>query len=219
MNRNWCSLCGLILLSLWLLAFLSCGRDQQLVSITVHPATATFLTPNPAAQIQYSAIGTFMHPPETKDITSQVTWSTDIPQLITINGGLVSPAGGCGIADISASARQGILSNANIVIGYATVTVNDPTDSICPGGSTSQSVLTVALAGAGTGSVVSSPGGINCPGTACGAQFSTGSAVTLTATPSSGSTFGSWSSNCSPTSANSCSVVVSTNVTVTATFN
>jgi hypothetical protein len=48
--------------------------------------------------------------------------------------------------------------------------------------------LTVALAGTGTGAVTSSSGGINC-GTACSASFAPNSQVTLTATPTGGSTF------------------------------
>jgi Divergent InlB B-repeat domain len=219
MNRNWSRLCGLFLTILWLLGFLSCGQNQQLVSIMIQPPTSTFGLPDPALQIQYAAIGSYIHPPETKDITAQVTWKTDIPQLVSVSGGLVSPTGnGCGIADISASARQGTGSSANITIAFASVTIDDPNVPGCPGGGSAQSVLTVAISGSGTGTVTSVPSGINCPGT-CGAQFSTGSSVTLTATPNSGSTFGSWTSGCTSMQGNSCSVVLSADTTVSVTFN
>ena len=51
-----------------------------------------------------------------------------------------------------------------------------------------QRQLTVILSGAGTGSVTSSPAGINCPPT-CTAMFDEYSVVDLTATPAAGSGF------------------------------
>ena len=65
--------------------------------------------------------------------------------------------------------------------------------------------LSVTAAGSGNGSVASTPLGIACvitagaPGPHCSAPFSTGTAVTLTADPSGGSTFGGWSGVCSGT--------------------
>ena len=81
-----------------------------------------------------------------------------------------------------------------------------------PGGFT----LAVADTGIGAGTVTSSPAGINC-GTACSYTYLAGTAVTLTATPSSGSTFSGWSSGgCSGTSP--CALAGNGTVTVTATF-
>jgi len=77
--------------------------------------------------------------------------------------------------------------------------------------------LTVQLSGNGSGSVSSSPAGITC-GTTCSASFVNGTAVTLTATPNAGSTFGGWSGGgCSGTG--TCSVTLTSNTSVTATFN
>jgi List-Bact-rpt repeat protein len=190
---------------------------SQACSYFYYPPAATFLTPDPSGQIIFTALGTFIHPPDTRDITSQVTWQTDIPQLITISGGVVSPQPGnvCGIANISASLKD----RGNLVIGFATVTVDDPTNPVCPGGSQSKGVVTVALAGTGTGSVTSSPSGINCPTQACGAQFNVGDTIVLTATPNAGFTFGGWQ-GCTSTNGNACSVLVQTGSTNTvATFN
>jgi len=188
--------------------FQSCMHERKLVSITVQPPAATFLTPDPGGQIVFTALGNYIHPPDTRDITDRVTWATDVPGLIQINGGVVSPLVGCGIADISASLRD----KGNLVIGYATVTVNDPTNPDCPGGSPTKGVLTVALTGSGTGTVTSSPGGINCPAAACGAQFNAGDTVVLTATPNTGSTFGGWT-GCGSTNGTTCSVLIATGST------
>lgn len=79
-------------------------------------------------------------------------------------------------------------------------------------------VLTVAVSG--TGSVSSSPAGIDaCTSTteSCSAPFSTGTIVTLTATPGTGSTFTGWSgAGCTGTS--TCSVTMTGAESVTAAF-
>jgi len=198
------------LVALLLVVSLSCGHGRQLVSIAIQPAQATFTTPNPTAQIQFTALGTYIHPPVTQDITTQVTWKTDVPQLLTVTGGLASPTGnGCGVADITASITQ----DGNLVTGSSTVTVNDPTNPICPGSQT-QSVLTVVIAGSGT--VTSSPTGISCPGK-CIVSYNTGTAVILVGTPGPNASSVSWN-NCDSTSGNQCAVTLSTNKTVNATF-
>jgi Divergent InlB B-repeat domain len=207
--------CGAIVLITLAALLMGCGFKRKLVAIQIQPSTATFLTPDPAAQIDFTALGFYIHPPDSHDITSQATWKTDVPQLITVNSGVVSPQGVCGIANISASMQQ----DGNLKIGYATVTINDPTNPICPGGSTTQGVVTVSLAGTGEGTVTSSPSGIDCPTGACGAQFAVGTTIVLTATPNTGHTFTSWSS-CPTVNGNTCSVpVVQGSTGVTATFN
>lgn len=75
-------------------------------------------------------------------------------------------------------------------------------------------VLTVTRVGSGT--VTSSPSGIDCGG-ACAASFTTGTSITLTATPATGYTFSGWSGACSGTS--TCAVTMgATPIAVTATF-
>lgn len=67
-------------------------------------------------------------------------------------------------------------------------------------------LLKVARTGTGSGTVTSSPAGIDC-GSTCSGRFSTGSQVTLTATAASGSKFSSWSGPCTG-SANTCVVAM-----------
>ena len=76
--------------------------------------------------------------------------------------------------------------------------------------------LSVGLSGSGTGSVTSTPGGINC-GSTCSASFSSGATVTLSAAPAAGSTFQGWSGACSDTGV--CTVTLSYNQSVTASFS
>jgi hypothetical protein len=77
--------------------------------------------------------------------------------------------------------------------------------------------LTVNLAGSGTGTVTSNPGGISCPGT-CAADFATGTTVTLNPTPTNGSMFNGFSGAGCSGPGSSCIVAMVGNPTVTATF-
>jgi hypothetical protein len=75
--------------------------------------------------------------------------------------------------------------------------------------------LTTIKGGTGSGGVTSSPTGITC-GATCTASYTSGTAVTLTATPATGSIFTGWSDACSGTG--TCSVTLAANTAVTATF-
>ena len=77
--------------------------------------------------------------------------------------------------------------------------------------------ITVSTAGSGSGTVTSIPGGISC-GADCTEDYDSGSVVTLTATPATGSVFTGWSdAGCSGTG--TCTVTMDSDTTVTATFN
>ncbi|MBI3330073.1 MAG: InlB B-repeat-containing protein, partial [Nitrospinae bacterium] len=79
-----------------------------------------------------------------------------------------------------------------------------------------QFVLTVTKVGRGSGMVASTPSGINC-GTDCSEKYNTGTVVTLTATPASGSTLAGWGEACTGTG--TCTVTLDRDRSVTATFN
>ncbi len=219
MNWKWLSVVGLCIVACLLLSFSSCAHDQQLVSMTITPTGFTFLQPDPLAQAQFTAIGTYIHPPASKDITSIVTWKSSIEQVATVtSGGVVSPASPltCGGSNISASYNQGTGPGGNTVFAFATVTVNNPAVPGCPGFGVN-ATLTVQITGNGT--VVSVPGGIDCTSTtACSATFPEGSTVILTATPGTGASFQSWGAGCTP-AGNQCTVVLDTNATIDANFN
>jgi len=85
-------------------------------------------------------------------------------------------------------------------------------------GATAQALsLAVVRMGTGSGVVISAPSGILC-GTTCSGTYGSGTAVTLTATPATGSTFGGWSGG-GCTGTGTCTVTVTATTTVTATFN
>lgn len=102
--------------------------------------------------------------------------------------------------------------------GTCVVTLN--ADTTVGATFTAGDTLTVTLAGAGSGSVVSNPPGISCSATTpttCTAAFPPNAQVTLTPTPATGSIFSSWSGAC--TGLGPCTPTVSSTATaVTATF-
>jgi hypothetical protein len=75
--------------------------------------------------------------------------------------------------------------------------------------------LTTNTSGTGSGTITSSPAGINCGGD-CSESYASGAAVTLTATAAAGSTFTGWSGACTGTA--TCTVTMNAAKSVTATF-
>ena len=211
---------GALLIAGTVLSLPSCGHDQKLQSITISPAAVTYQSPQSVSAV-LKAYGTYIHPPATKDISAEVTWATDVPDMLVLtpltDGEQVGPNGACGIADVSATAPEGTGGAGNIVVGYATMTI-DGSQPTCPGASSTDGEVVVTPAGTGIGTVVSSPTGITCPGTACGALFTPGT-VTLTATAGASSTFGGWQ-QCPTPSSNQCTLTVAAGgfINVIATF-
>jgi hypothetical protein len=214
MSRKWFSVLALIVTATVFLSLSSCAYNQHLVSIAIQPSGATFGAADPTLFVDFKAFGTYVHPPQTKDITTQVTWQTDTPQVAQVTGlGVVSPNIGCGTAEVFATFRDG--SN-DVVSNSAHIIVDGPASQGCPQGGV-LSNLAVTIGAGGTGTITSSPAGINC-GATCAAQFTTGTTVTLTATPTSPSISVSWA-NCDTSSGTACTVFLQADRIVTATFN
>jgi hypothetical protein len=226
MSRKWFSIAALIVTATSLLVGSSCGDSQELVSIAIVPSTETVgaanipLTQDTGFQVQLSAQGTYVHPPVTKDITNQVTWTSNTPQMFTVSStGLLTATGQeCGGAIVSASLTtnsdsSGVSSSGAVVTGYMNANLTCFTST----GPT----VTIDSAGAGAGTISSSPAGLGCSlsgASSCTGSFPIGTPLTLTATPTSG-TFGSWS-GCDSTSGTQCTINdLTNNVTLTVTFN
>ena len=206
MNRKWFSILALIAAATFFVNLSSCGFNQHLVSIQVVPPGATFNSVG--ASIVFKAMGTYEHPPQTKDITDIVTWSVDSQNLVTISDtSLVTAVSICGSGNLYAS----YFDSPNQVTGSAFLTGGGAGTAAC-----NEAVLTVSLTNAG-GSIVDSTGVISCPGT-CSADYALGSTIGLTATPGSGASQTTWT-NCSSFVGNTCTVVLNFDTTVTATFH
>jgi hypothetical protein len=83
-----------------------------------------------------------------------------------------------------------------------------------------KATLTVKKAGAGTGTVTSRPGGINCGARCLTASrgFAKYSDVTLIAKPSANMAFYSWSGACEGSASATCTIAMSSDITATVTF-
>lgn len=229
MSRKWFSIIALIATAIALLSVSSCGDPQTLQSIAIQPGAVTFgasniqVSADAGLTTQLTALGSYLHPPVTKDITNQVTWASSDNQEVTVSStGLITATGVvCGPnALISATLTtnedgSGVSSSGAVVTGSMAASVVCFTNT--SGGGGASPILTVNFLDSGTGTVTSPT--FSCATTAisCVDSFPTGTTVTLTATPIAPSTFGGWSGGCSGTS--TCVLLMETDTTVTATFN
>ena len=210
MIRKWFGIATLTVVAITLLSLSSCARGQKLVGMTVTPSTVTF--GGVGATLQFRAVGTYIHPPENKDVTDQAIWSIDSQNLVTMNSpGNFTAISDCGSGNVTAS----ITDHNNFVSASAFVSAAGVGTTAC-----TTAALTVIVAG--TGTVTSSPSGINCPGT-CSFAFPLDSGVVLTGAPGTGATSVTYSwaagtEGCTSQTATTCSLALNTNETVTATF-
>jgi hypothetical protein len=225
MIRKWLGISVFLLIAAVLLNLSSCARNQQLEGITVSPSTFTYFSPAPAGTSQtpipLTAYGSYIHPPETKNITGQVIWASNNTIVADVNSsGQLTDGVACGIANISASVyTDSGKTNGNVVVGTMTVTVEGPASEGCPQGTATNNLSVDVTAGASDGTIVSSPAGISC-GATCTAAFPATAAVALTATPNTGKSFLGWG-QCPSVSGDgaTCNVTMNGDVTVTASFN
>ena len=131
MNRKWLGTIVLVGIAAALLNTSSCARSQQLVAITLSPSGG-FTFEGFGAQGQFTAYGSYIHPPETKDITNNVVWSLDIANFGTITQqGVVTyeRTDGCGSGLVNATFNSDPSnpSAGSVLVGSAPVKgANDP---------------------------------------------------------------------------------------------
>ena len=167
--------------------------------------------------------------PEGNNTTYSFSWGPSSSTWCGTGGNAGSPANtttstSVGATDTTTHAVSAALSGLTPGASYcfqltATNSAGATSGSILSFTATSGSTntLTVVPAGNGSGTVTSSPSGINC-GSTCQHSFATGTQVTLTAAASSGSTFTGWSGGGCSGTVTTCQVTLSTDTSVTATF-
>jgi len=143
-----------------------------------------------------------------------VIWSSGLTEPGSSGSGLFRNSGHYLLGQLYGGTSECGVSVGPDMYGRFDVAYNDGLSQYLAAAPSTQS-LSVIKAGAGSGTVTSSPAGISC-GATCFASFATGTAVTLTAAPTAGSTFTGWSGACSGTG--TCAITLNANATVTATF-
>jgi hypothetical protein len=223
MNGKWLSIAILVVVATLLLIGSSCAHNHDLVSITVSPSSFTYFSAAPPnvqqTPIPLTAYGTYIHPPDTRNITSQVVWASNNTLVADVSStGQLTAGVSCGIGNISASFyTDGGNKNGNVVVGLMTVTVQGPASEGCPQGGGTHN-LSLSVTGGANGVIVSAPAGITC-GSTCTAAFPAGSSVALTPTANTGHSFGGWGVGCTSLVGNTCNVTMNSDVALTATFN
>jgi len=134
------------------------------------------------------------------------------PRIAKFSNPAITCASGvaCGVSETASNSANNALSLNNTRMAVANFRAAQQTT---PPPATTYA-LTVAKSGSGT--VTSTPAGINC-GTDCSEAYPSGASVSLQATPASGYIFSGWSGACSGT-ATTCTVTMSAAKSVTATF-
>jgi DNA-binding beta-propeller fold protein YncE len=134
------------------------------------------------------------------------------PGFVTVINGVTNSVATLINPNASHSSAVAVNATTNkiyVTNGSGNVTVID-------GSATATShIVLVALAGNGSGTVASTPTGINC-GTSCLATFASGTVVNLTASPASGSRLSGWSAACAGT--NACDLTMTSDEFVLAAF-
>jgi hypothetical protein len=138
MSKKLSALVGLFVAGFMLVTMSACGHEQQLVSITIVPATEDFgsakipVDLDAGLNVQLRALGSYIHPPVTKDITNQVVWSSNTPDMVTVTAtGLIAATGNsCGGTIISATVTTNH-SDGNISSKGAIVTGTMQANVIC----------------------------------------------------------------------------------------
>jgi len=154
-------------------------------------------------------------------ITGFTPTSGPVGTSVTISG--TNFTGATAVAFNGVSASFTVTSATTIQATVPTGATTGPLSVTTPGGTgTSANVftvivtLTVTKVGTGSGIVTSSPAGINC-GATCSGSYSSGTVVTLIATPAFDSMFAAWS-GCDAVSGTTCTVTMGGARAVTASF-
>jgi hypothetical protein len=180
------------------------------ISVDTQPPVVTnFTIPSPATSLtvpiatftatdNVGVTGYIVTATSTRPSATGVGWTTSAPVSYTFTS--------AGTYTLYAWAKDA----AENVSTYLSATVTVAPVSSLP-------ILTLTKSGTGSGTITSSPSGIDC-GATCSASFTSGTPVTLTAIPGTNSALTSWS-GCDSVRMNMCTLTLSANRQVTTTFH
>ena len=135
------------------------------------------------------------------------TWTTSNAAIVTVDSSGYARAISAGSATISVT-TGGQSAGVAVTVGGAPATF----------------ALTMTASGTGNGAVSSTPAGISCTANGgvatgtCTMPYTSGTVVTLTASPAAGHTFAGWAGACACTGTGSCQVTMSQARSVSVTF-
>ena len=132
MNGKCFSIAALTAFASALFSFSGCGHNQDLVSIQVTPSPVVFQ--GVGARVQFTALGTYIHPPEVKDITTKVQWRIDISFLATIDQtGVATAISTCGAGNAIATmfSDPSNPSSGSAIVGSAAISGIDQGTAKC----------------------------------------------------------------------------------------
>ena len=214
-------------INVWLNTSPASGADLSLISPSAGPLPSTVGT-----NLTFTADVINQGPQDATGVTFTDTLpaGTSFVSALATQGSCVQSVGvvTCAIGSLASAfdASVNIVATPTAVgsiTNTMNVTANEP-DLAPANNSATQTVsvvpvfmLTVTDAGSGSGTVTSNPGSINC-GSTCSGSFAQGTSVSLTAVPSPSSVFSAWSGACTGTDPNTCTLVMNSAQSVTATF-
>ena len=181
----------------------------QVTMSAAESVTATFTTITHTLTISMSGTGSgsVTSSPAGIDCGSTCSASFDAGSVVTLTA---APAAGSAFTGWSGGGCSGT-GACQLSLGSDTTVTATFTRLQAP-----PVTLTVVRAGSGGGTVTSGPAGIDC-GSSCSAVFAEGTHVTLSAAPAGQSRFEGWSGACA-TASTTCTVTLSADRSVTATF-
>ena len=175
--------------------------------------TGTFTSLYPGGAYCWRIKATVTSGPQAGEYDGNWQYFATIGNFLTGSTGqfVPPPAKPSGVSQCSTNGSGCATSNCN---AGSTCTGGGSLGTFTGGKTTTDKTLTVSVAGTAAGTV-SGAGGLSCPGS-CSKTFTSGTAVSLSATPAAGATFTGWSGACSGTG--TCALTMSSDQQVTATF-